>query len=704
MKKYLLLVLVALCFAANAQQPLTAPKTKKVPKVFSEHSTTRTDDYYWLNNPKDTAVIPHLEAENAYTAAYLKPTEPLQKKIYDELVGRIEQKYQSLATQRKGYWYYNRFEEGGQYPLYCRKKGTLAASEEVFLNANALAKGHKTYQVRGYNISGDGKWLAYGIDTTGSRRCALYLKNIASGTVLPEVVYNTSGNYAWSGDMKTMYYVLNDPTVRAHKVMQHTAGTDVANDKEMYTEKDSTFDVSVNASLNGRFIFIRTASKNSNEVRYLDAQNAEVGWVLIQPRMAGVEYHPEYHDGNIFYIATNYKAENFKMVIEPIESPGIAHWKDLIPHKADAYLENVYVLKKYLVCQYQQASLAKIKVINRTTNTSYDVDFKENAYDAAMAASTDDYNTDSIRYTYTSLTTPGSQYRYNLATRHATLLKQEKVGGGYTASLYQTVRVWVKARDGDMVPMSVVYKKSLFKKDGTNPMLLYAYGSYGASSYPTFDASVISLLDRGFVYGIAHIRGGQEMGRYWYMQQGRLFHKKNTFTDYVDCAQYMIDNKYAAPDKLFANGVSAGGMLMGAVINLRPDLFRGVLAEVPWMDVITDMLDTSLPLTTLEYEEWGDPNKKDYYDYMLTWSPYDNVKKAKYPAIFATGGLNDTQVPYFSPAKWVAKVRENNTGDAPVLFKVNMGAGHSGDSGRFDRQKLTALKYAFMLNLLGVNQ
>ena len=704
MKTYLILFLAVAYLSANAQETPEAPYTKKAPKIFSEHGNTRTDDYYWLNNPNDTAVIPHLKAENAYTAAYLKPTDSLQKKIYNELVGRIEQKYQSLATEKHNYWYYNRYEVGSQYPLYCRKKGSLNNPEEVYLDANQLAKGHKIYMVRGEAVSSDGKWLAYGIDTTGGRKSILYIKNLLDGSVLPESIPNTSANYVWAGDYKTLYYVLNDPTVRSYKVMRHTAGADPATDNEIYAEKDSTFSVELTSSNNDRFIFIISGSRNSDDVRYLDAQNPGAGFVLMQPRLKDVLYFPEYDEGDVFYLTTNYKAENFKLASTRITKPGIANWTDVIPHQADALISNIAVLKKYFVVEYQSKALTQVKVINRANGSSYFVHFNEDAYVASLSQATDNYDSDSIRYMYTSLTTSQAQYKYNLQTMQASLLKQEKIGGGYQADLYKTERVWVKARDGVMVPMSVVYKKGLFKKDGSNPMLLYAYGSYGYSTNPAFNSAVISLLDRGFVYGIAHIRGGQEMGRYWYKDQGRLLHKKNTFTDYVDCAQYIVNNKYTSPDRLFANGGSAGGMLMGAVANLRPDLFKGVIAEVPWMDVITDMFDTSLPLTTLEYEEWGDPNQKLYYDYMLTWSPYDNVKKTKYPAILATGGLNDTQVPYFSPAKWVAKVRENNTGGAPVLFKVNMTSGHGGDSGRFDKQKLTALKYAFMLYLLGINE
>jgi oligopeptidase B len=387
----------------------------------------------------------------------------------------------------------------------------------------------------------------------------------------------------------------------------------------------------------------------------------------------------------------------------PVSSPGVNNWKDVIPHRENAYFENAVVLKDYYVVQSKVNGLTEIKAINRKDNSSYNVDFGEEAFVAEMYMATDDYASDSIRYSYSSLTTPLSDFMYTLSSKQKQLLKQVKIAGGFDASKYETKRIWAKVTDGTMVPISIVYKKDAFKKDGTNPMLLYAYGSYGFNSDPYFNRSVICLLDRGFVYAIAHIRGGQELGRQWF-ENGRLLHKKNTFTDFVDCAQYLVNEKYTSKEKLFANGGSAGGMLMGAVINLRPDLFKGVLAEVPWMDVVTDMLNPDLPLTTLEYDQWGDPNKKEYYDYMLSWSPYDNVKKANYPSIFSTGGLNDTQVPYYSPAKWVAKVRENNTGNNIILFKCNMGAGHSGESGRFEAQKLTALKYAFMLDLLGTKE
>ncbi len=435
----------------------------------------------------------------------------------------------------------------------------------------------------------------------------------------------------------------------------------------------------------------------------MNADKADAKAVIIQPRVSGLEYSADYYEGNIFHIYTNKDAKNFKLVTAPVNSPSSQNWKDIIPANDKAYLQYTEVLKDYYVAQTKENGLSQIKFFNRNTKKWNNVSFGQEDYLANMYMATDDYHTDSIRYYFTSLSTPGSDYMYNLRTGKKKLLKQRKVGNNFHPYLYQTKRLWSTSADGTKVPVSLIYRKDKFKKDGNNPLLLYAYGSYGANSDPYFNSSVISLLDRGISFAIAHIRGGQEMGRDWF-EQGRLLHKKNTFTDFTDAAQFLVNEKYTSADKLFANGVSAGGMLMGAITNMRPDLFRGVLAEVPWMDVITDMYNADLPLTTLEYDQWGDPNKKEFYDYLLTWSPLDNVKPAKYPAIFATGGLNDTQVPYFSPAKWVAKVRENNHGNNPVLFKVNMGAGHGGESGRYEREKLTALKYAFILDQLRVKE
>jgi oligopeptidase B len=678
-------------------------RTKKVPREFHEQGHTRADDYAWLSNPKDSAVIAHLQEENAYVEAMMRHTENLQKKIYDELVARIDRKYLSLPQKQNGYWYYTRYEEAQQYPFYCRKQGSTEAQEEIFLDLPALARGHQIYVLRGYEISRDNRWLAYGIDTTGDRRCLLFFKDLTSSRMSPETIANTSGNYVWAMDGKTLYYVVNDHTVRAYKVKRHTLGTDPATDREVFVERDSTFEVGLSTTRDNRYIFVTSGSTLTSECRYIDALRSGSTPVIIQPRRKDLLYTLDDYEGKSFFIQTNSNAKNFKLVRAPIRAPGMKNWVDLIPHRTDALLEHAEVFTRYIVAQQYIQGLPRILIINRSTNQQHYVDFGEEAYVADMYPATDAYDLDSIRFSYSSLTTPRSDFRYGLISRIKTLLKQDRVGGGYDPALYETKRLWATAPDGAKVPISMVYKKSLLKGDGSNPALLYAYGSYGASTSPSFNSAVVSLLDRGFVFAIGHIRGGQEMGRHWY-EDGKLLKKKNTFTDFVACAEYLVREHFTTPERLFINGGSAGGMLMGAVTNMRPDLFRGVLAEVPWMDIITDSFNTDLPLTTLEFDEWGDPHDREQYEYMLSWSPYDNVRRAHYPAIFATGGLNDTQVPYFSPAKWVARVRDNNTGTNPILFKCNMGAGHSGESGRFERQKLTALKYAFMLDLLGMRE
>jgi oligopeptidase B len=695
---FITLILIVSSCKDDSPANLQAPVAKKTPKEFNEQGNKRTDNYFWLSDPSDSTVINHLKAENAFTESMLKHTEKTQKAIYDELVARIDQKYESLPVKNNGYWYYIRYEEGKQYPLHCRKKDNLGAPEEIMINVNELAAGKQIFLVRTKSVSRDNNWIAYAADTSGDRRSTIYIKNINTGEFAPDKISNTS-DLAWMNDNKTLYYTLNDHTVRAYKVMKHTMGSDPITDKQVYVEKDSTFGVELSASKDNRYIFITSSSTTTTEAQWLDANNPASEPIIIQSRIRDVLYYPSYYEGNQFHIITNKDAKNFKLVTVPVATPGITNWKDLLSNRDSSLLEDVEVLQNFIVAQYKTRGLSEIKVTSRKDNSDYKVDFGEETYVAGMNMATDAYNCDSIRYNYQSLTTPSTDFAFNLVNKQKILLKQQKVGGGFDASKYETKRLWAKVTDGTMVPVSIVYKKNTFQKDGGSPLLLYAYGSYGISTDPDFNSSVISLLDRDFVYAIAHVRGGQEMGRYWY-EDGKLLKKKNTFTDFIDCAQFLVNEKYTSSDKLFANGGSAGGMLMAGVANMRPDLFRGILAEVPWTDVITDMFNTDLPLTTLEYDEWGDPNKKEYYDYMLSWSPYDNVKKTNYPAIFATGGLNDTQVPYFSPAKWVQKLRGNNTGTNPVLFKCNMGAGHGGESGRFERQKLTALKYAFMLDLL----
>ncbi|MEP6615002.1 MAG: S9 family peptidase [Ginsengibacter sp.] len=703
MKKILITVFFAYlaCQATDlVGQTISPPVIKKGPKIFMEHGRQRTDDYYWMNNREDSNVINHLKAENAYAEAYMKHTEPLQEKLYRELVARIPGNDQSLPTRKNGFWYYYRFEEGKQYPFYARKRERQEAAEQIILNVPELAKNHQVFLLRGSSVSLNNQFLAYGIDTSGDRRSTLYIKDLLSHQLLKEVIPNTTGDYEWANDNKTLYYTVNDHTVRAYKMMKHIMGTNFNSDKEIYTEADSTYSIYISKSSNNKYIFIHSVTTDASEDRWMDANNSRSIPVMVQPRKNGIEYTTDFFEGSVFHIYTNKDAKNFKLVTAPVTNTSYTEWKDVIPANDKAYLQNFQVLKNYYVIQSKENGLTQIKIYNRENKTWKNLNFEQEDYVADLESSTDSYDTDSIRYAFTSLRTPASEYMFNLKTFEKKLLKQQKAGGNFDPSLYATQRLWSTSADGTKVPVSFVYRKDKFKKDGNNPLLLYAYGSYGADSDPYFNSSIISLLDRGISFAIAHVRGGQEMGRDWF-EDGRILHKKNTFSDFVDAAQYLVNEKFTSADKLFANGISAGGMLMGGIINMRPDLFRGVIAEVPWMDVITDMYNADLPLTTLEYDQWGDPNKEEHYNYLLSWSPLDNVKPAKYPAIFTTGGLNDTQVPFFSPAKWVAKVRENNLGTNPVLFKVNMGAGHNGESGRFERQKLTALKYAFILDQLG---
>lgn len=673
------------------------PRAKKVDFEFKNFDDIRKDPYNWISNKEDSAVIQLLEQENAFVEEKLSHTKAIQDEIYKELTSRIDQKFESLPVKRNGYWYYVRYDEGNEYPYYCRKKETLDAPEEIILNVNEMSKGYAIFRLYEYFISPDNQTVAYLVDTSGDRRNTLFFKNLATGQLLSDQVSDCSDGGAWANDSKTFFYCLNDKTVRGYRIMRHQLGAAVQNDPEIYIDRDSTFSVFVNRSSDDRFIFVGSYSTTSSEFWFLDADKPTNSIKVVQPRQKGLEYQAESYYGSDFYIYNNHNATNFKVSTAPIRNPVLANWKDVVPHQEDVLVNGFEVLQDYILVQERTQALDKVKIIDRKSGTSSYIDFGEEAYTASMYLSTDEFNTDSIRYNYSSLTTPNSIYGYNLKTSEKKLLKQNKVGGGFDSQLYETRRLWATAQDGTQIPISIVYRKDKFKQDGNNPCLQYAYGSYGSSSMPGFRSNIFSLLDRGFVYAIAHIRGGQEMGRKWY-EDGKLLKKKNTFTDFIDCSTYLIDNKYTSSEGLFAMGGSAGGMLMGAITNMAPDLYKGIVAYVPWMDVITDMTNPDLPLTTLEYDEWGDPNKKEYYDYMLSWSPYDNVKPADFPAILATGGVNDTQVPYFSPAKWVQKIRENNTGNELVLFKCNMDAGHAGASGRFASQKETSLVYAFILD------
>ncbi len=675
---------------------MKAPKARIVPKKLTINNHTRIDNYYWLNQRDNPEVLDYLKAENAYLEARMAHTVPFQEKLYNEIVGRIKQDDQSVPYRRNGYYYYSRYEEGKEYPVYCRKKGSLEADEEIMLNVNEMAEGHDFYQVVGLAVSPDNRLLAFGVDTIGRRKYTIRVKDLTTGRLLDDAIPNTTGGAAWANDNRTFFYTAKDYTLRPYKIMRHRLGKAAAEDFTVYHEADSTFNTYVYKSKSDQLIFIMSDHTLSTEYRFLDASDPEGEFKIIQPRMRDLEYYVE-HFQDKFYIRTNWQAKNFRLMTTPVKHTGIQYWREIIPHRPDVLLENFELFKNFLVLQERSEALTHLRIIRWRDRSEHYLDFGEPAY-VAYLSTNPEFDTDILRYGYTSLTTPNSTYDYNMATREKTLKKQQEVVGDFNRDNYTTERLWAPARDGVKVPISLVYRKD--KKKDNMPLLLYGYGSYGYSMNPSFRSDRLSLLDRGFVFAIAHVRGGSELGRQWY-EDGKLLKKKNTFNDFIDCALYLIDEDYTSPDRLFAMGGSAGGLLMGAVVNMRPDLFKGVVAAVPFVDVVTTMLDESIPLTTAEYDEWGDPHKKVYYDYILSYSPYDNVEAKEYPALLVTTGLHDSQVQYWEPAKWVAKLRALKTDDHPLYLKTEMEAGHGGASGRFKRYRVTALEYAFFLDLLG---
>ncbi|UCH61642.1 MAG: S9 family peptidase [Fidelibacterota bacterium] len=706
------LVLVLLSWAliqSCANGPITladhvpdavAPQAKKIAKELTLHGHTRIDNYYWLNQRENPEAVAYLVAENTYAKKVLKPTERLQGRLYKEITGRIKQTDISVPYLDNGYYYYTRYKKGGEHPIYCRKQGSLEADEEVLLNVNQLAAGYDYYKVVGLNVSPDNTLLSFGVDTVSRRQYTIHFKDINTGELLPDHLRNTTGGATWGNDNRTVFYAVKDSTLRPHKIFRHELGTDPASDQEVYHEADNTFSTGVFKSKSRKYVMIGSQHTLATEFRFLDADNPGGQFQIIHPRERDLEYWVA-HFEHKFYIVTNYEARNFRLMETPVNQPGKASWKEVIPHRETVLLEDFDVFKDYLVVSEREGGLPQLRVINQQDGSDHYLSFEEAAY-VAYPTTNLEFDTDLLRYAYTSLTTPNSTYDYHMATKEKTLLKREEVVGGYNPEDYYTERISATAGDGTKVPISLVYKKGLVK-DGQAPLLLYGYGSYGYSEDPKFSSVRLSLLDRGFVYAIAHIRGGQEMGRYWY-EDGKLLKKKNTFTDFIDCGEHLIAENYTSPERLFAQGGSAGGLLMGAVYNMRPDLFRGVIAEVPFVDVVTTMLDESIPLTTSEYDEWGNPNLKEYYDYILSYSPYDNVEAKEYPAMLVTTGLHDSQVQYWEPAKWVAKLRELKIDDNPLLLYTQMEAGHSGKAGRFERYRETALEYAFILSLIGISR
>lgn len=669
------------------------------PHEMTIHSHTRTDNYFWLKERENPEVIKYLEDENAYTAEVLSDTKQFQEDLYKEMRGRIKEDDESVPYKDNGYFYYTRYEEGKEYRLHCRRKDSMDAPEEIFIDENELAEGHDYFALGGIEISDDNKIAAFGIDTVSRRLYTIHFKNLETGEMYYETIANCAGGGAWAKDNKTFFYIAKDTeTLRTNRILRHELGTDVHDDVEVFLEEDETFTCYAWRSKSKDYVFIGSFQTVSSEYQMLDAANPTGEFKIIQPRERDHEYNVS-HFGDKLYIVTNWEAKNFRLMETPVSKPGKENWKEVIAHRPETLLENIEIFSNYLVVAERSKGLPQLRIIDQKSGNEHYLDFGEEAYTSYIGTNMD-FDTEILRYGYSSLTTPWSTLDYNMKTKEKTLLKEQEVIGDFDRTNYQTERVMVTADDGTQVPMSIVYRKGV-KKDGNNPTLLYAYGSYGATMDPYFSSVRLSLLDRGFIYALAHIRGGQEMGRDWY-EDGKLLNKKNTFTDFINCGEFLIKNNYTTTEGLFAMGGSAGGLLMGAVVNMRPDLWKGVVAAVPFVDVITTMLDESIPLTTGEYDEWGNPNEKEYYDYILSYSPYDNVVAQDYPNMLVTTGLHDSQVQYWEPAKWVAKLRVNKTDDNLLLLHTNMEAGHGGASGRFESLKETAMEYAFMFKLAGI--
>jgi oligopeptidase B len=680
---------------ANTPQP---PMTEKKTKTTKIHDDTMTDDYFWLREKTNPEVIAHLEAENKYAEAMMKPTAALQDKLYKEMVGHIKETDVSVPYRWGNYFYYTRTEQGKQYPINCRKKGDLDAKEEVVLDQNELAKGLKFFNVGAFVPSDDGNLLAYSTDTTGYRQYKLQIKELRTGQILPEI-FERVGNVAWATDNKTIFFTTEDAvTKRSDKFFRHVLGSDKTD--LVFEEKDELFDIGAGRSRDKAVILLGSESKTSTEWRYLPATEPTAELKIISPREADHEYDVD-HRGDLFYIRTNKGAKNFRVVTAPVSNPSQANWKELIAHRPEVKVEDIDLFAGHLVLSEWEKGLQKIEILDFQTNKRHRVEFPEPVYSAAVAQNRE-FTTPIVRYNYQSLVTPSSVFDYNMNTRKATLLKETEVPGGFDKNNYKSERLFATANDGTKVPLSVVYRKDT-RLDGSAPLLLYGYGSYGISIAPNFNSNRLTLLDRGVIYVIAHIRGGGELGEEW-RQEGRMMKKMNTFTDFIASAEFLVKNKYTSSDRLVIQGGSAGGLLMGAVVNLRPDLFKAVVAQVPFVDVLNTMLDASLPLTTSEYIEWGNPNEKAAYEYMKQYSPYDNVGRKNYPSMLVKVSLNDSQVPYWEGAKLVARLRSMKTDNNPLLLKTNMGAGHGGSSGRYDFLHEVAFDYAYMLWQMGLAQ
>jgi len=682
----------------NAQQ-MEAPRAKKIEEKLIKDGDVRIDEYFWLNQREDQKVIDYLNAENQYTNEMMKDTELLQKKLYHEIKSKIKEDDESVPFKFNGYWYISRYETGGEYPIHTRKKENLNEKEEVMFNVNEMAKGHSFYNLAGVNISENNQLAAFGIDTVSRRIYTIRIKDLNTGKLLSDKLENTTGGSVWAADNKTLFYTRKDETLRAFQIWKHKLGTDQSMDQLVFEEKDDTFDTFVFKTKSRKYIVIGSSSTVSDEYRFTAADHPDDDFKIIQPRERNLEYSIE-HYGNDFYILTNKdKATNFKLMRTPVEKTEKNNWTDVIAHRPEVFIENFEIFNDFLVLEERFEGLTRINIRNWDGKTDYFLPFKEDVYSAGIGRNPE-FDTDILRIGYTSMTTPNSVIDFNMKYKTSEVKKEQEVLGNFNKDDYETKRIWATARDGVKVPVSIVYRKDL-KFGPDTPLLQYGYGSYGVNMDVYFSIPRLSLLDRGFIYAIAHIRGGQELGRPWY-EDGKLLNKKNTFNDFVDISNYLIENHYTSAKHLYAMGGSAGGLLMGAVMNQAPELYNGIVAQVPFVDVLTTMLDDSIPLTTGEYDEWGNPNEKEYYDYMKSYSPYDNIEKKDYPNLLVTTGLHDSQVQYWEPAKWVAKLRDLKTDHHLLLLKTNMDAGHGGASGRFESLKETALEYSFIFKLEGI--
>lgn len=675
------------------------PIAKKIRKELTVHGHTRIDNYFWMNDRENPEVITQLEAENTYTNAQMQPTEPFQENLYNEMVGRIKKTDESVPYKKNGYYYYTRTEGDAEYAIHCRKKGNLDAPEEILLDIPKMAEGHAFYNLGSMAVSTDNKLLAYSIDNVSRRKYTIYVKNLETGELYADEIKNTSGGITWANDNKTLFYTKkHEETLLPYQVYKHKLGSETTNDILVYEEKDNTFYTTCYKTKSQEYIIIASDATLTSEVRYLPADAPDSELKIIAPRERGIEYSVAHYKKH-FYIYTNWNAQNFCLMKTPVEKTDKSHWTMVIAPRKEVMLTDIAIFKDYLVTTERKEALTHIRIQRWDNTADYYIPFEEDVYDTGLSVNVD-FDSEELRYGYTSLTTPSSALDFNMRTHQKTVLKEQEILGNFDKEEYESKRLWISAKDGTKVPLSLVYKKST-KLDGSAPLWITGYGSYGHSYDVYFSSVRLSLLDRGFVYAIAHVRGGEELGRAWY-ESGKLLNKRNTFTDFIDCTAYLVKKGLVDKDKVFASGGSAGGLLMGAIANMRPELFRGIIAQVPFVDVVTTMLDETIPLTTGEFDEWGNPKDKTFYEYIMSYSPYDQVSKQDYPAMLITTGLHDSQVQYWEPAKWVAKLREMKTDNHQLLFKIEMDYGHGGASGRFAKLKEVALEYAFVFDMIGI--